>query len=84
MRMILLFVVALLAVYFVRRMLEDKRGDGAGAGASAPPSSAQTSETMRACARCGLVVPDSEGVEVGGSFFCGPEHARLGRSSDAS
>ncbi|MGL4768574.1 MAG: PP0621 family protein [Formosimonas sp.] len=30
---------------------------------------------MRACARCGLHVPESEGVRVQGMFYCCAEHA---------
>jgi len=36
-----------------------------------------TSETVRECTQCGVLVPESEGVIVGDAFYCSTEHARL-------
>ena len=35
-------------------------------------------ERMVACARCGVRVPESEGVVGAGGSFCSEEHRRLG------
>lgn len=82
MRNILLFVVFLLAVFYVRRALqrgprrEETRDAAAEAGQSHAPS--DEIEQMVACAHCGVHVPESEGVTSGGHFFCSEEHRRLG------
>lgn len=82
MRNILLFVLFLLAVFYVRRALQPgprreegrdpapERGQG--------PAPAGEIEQMVACAHCGVHVPESEGVTSGGRFFCSEEHRRLG------
>ena len=31
---------------------------------------------MRACEKCGLHIPENEGVVVGGQFYCCKEHAQ--------
>ena len=82
MRNILLFVVFLLAVFYVRRALqrgprrEETRDSTAEAGQNHAPS--DEIEQMVACAHCGVHVPESEGVMGGGHFFCSEEHRRLG------
>jgi len=81
-RNILLFVLFLLAVFYVRRALkpgprrEEGRDSVPGQGASQPP--AGEIEQMVACAHCGVHVPESEGVKSGGHFFCSEDHRRLG------
>ncbi|MBS0369617.1 MAG: hypothetical protein JSS57_10490 [Proteobacteria bacterium] len=82
MRNILLFVLFLLAVFYVRRALQPgpRREEGRDSvpeqGASQPP--AGEIEQMVACAHCGVHVPESEGVTSGGHFFCSEAHRRLG------
>lgn len=36
-------------------------------------------EDMVKCAHCGVNLPRSEAIYSGGSFFCTPEHQRLGK-----
>ncbi len=36
-------------------------------------------EDMVKCAQCGVNLPRSEAIYSGGSFFCTPEHQRLGK-----
>ncbi len=36
-------------------------------------------EDMVKCVHCGVNLPRSEAIYSGGSFFCTPEHQRLGR-----
>jgi len=38
----------------------------------------QGTETMVRCAHCGVHLPRSEALLLGGQFWCGEEHARLG------
>lgn len=87
MRNLLLFVLFLIGVFYVRRALQ--RGAGGGgqgdrpapgaAPAEAPARSAGPDfEQMVACAHCGLHVPESEGLQGGGRFYCSDEHRRLG------
>lgn len=82
MRNLLIFILALIVIWWVRRALQ-RLQDGRArdrershrrrdAGAPAQP------EPMRACAHCGLHVPESEGVRDGDTFFCCDEHRRLG------
>ncbi|GAB2888636.1 hypothetical protein GCM10027046_16320 [Uliginosibacterium flavum] len=78
MQKLFLFLFALLAIWYVRRLVQ--RGD-ADDSSSAPPvetrRDALRSETVRECAQCGVLVPESEGVVVGDGFYCSAEHARL-------
>ena len=37
---------------------------------------AGASSLMRGCAKCGLHVPENEGVRAHGQFYCCPEHAQ--------
>jgi len=80
-RNLLIFILALIVIWWVRRALHRlqdgrararERSHRRDAGESARP------ELMRACAHCGLHVPESEGVRDGDTFFCCDEHRRLG------
>lgn len=45
-----------------------------------PPAPRQRDvEDMVKCAHCGVNLPRSEAIYSGGSFFCTPEHQRLGK-----
>jgi uncharacterized protein len=49
-------------------------------GRSVPPRAARSrgGEAMRACAQCGLNVPDSEAIRDGDLAYCSDAHLRLG------
>jgi len=66
---LLLIVIAAAVIYFLVTGFARKR-----ARSSAPPAS----ETMVACAHCGLNIPRSEALEGSGRFFCSEEHRRIG------
>lgn len=45
-----------------------------------PPADARApAERMLACDRCGLCLPESEGIRDGDAFYCCEEHRRGGR-----
>ena len=76
---LLLFVLVLFAVYWVPRLLRQKNSARQG---GAPPRGrpAADAERMLPCARCGLHVPESDGVRRDEAFYCCEEHARSERS----
>lgn len=59
-----------------------RAGGNSGNGATpfefntATASSGAVVYVMRACEKCGLHVPENEGVVVGGQFYCCKEHAQ--------
>ena len=66
---LLLLVIAAAVIYFLVSGFARKRGKSA----AAPPS-----ESMVACAHCGINVPRSEALESSRGFFCSEEHRRAG------
>ena len=71
MQKLLLFLLVLWGIWYVRQhWSRAERQEPA-----APPREARV-ETMRECRHCGLLVPESEGVQVGDDFYCSPQHAR--------
>jgi uncharacterized protein len=66
---LLLLVIAAAVIYFLVTGYARKRGR---------PSPAAQSESMVACAHCGLNVPRGEALESAGRFFCSEEHRRAG------
>jgi uncharacterized protein len=74
MNKLLLFLVLLYVIYRLRRWLLSKPG-------RQPSVPVQTdrgeAEPFQACARCGLLLPESEGVRLDGRFFCSAEHSRM-------
>lgn len=44
------------------------------------PSDTQTAETMVKCAHCGVNLPRSEAIYSQETFYCTPEHQKLGKS----
>jgi uncharacterized protein len=74
MRLIVLIVLVVLAVWLIRRALRgpvhktdlQNQADG-------PPG-----ELVR-CAHCGLHLPRAEARQAAGVLYCSEEHARLGR-----
>lgn len=77
MRNLLLFLLLLLAIFWIRKALTGKtrsseeRAAGPVSGAAAD---AGEPERVLACERCGVHVPESEGIVVAGHFYCCDEH----------
>jgi len=69
-RLIVLLLLAVVAVWYLRRVVRRFEGDDAPRGAAA--------SDLVSCARCGVHVPRPEAREAGGALFCSEEHARLG------
>ena len=78
MRTILLFVLAMLAVYLFRRALHKPRP-----GRESDAKRDAGGERMVACEYCGLHVPESETVRAEEAVFCCREHRRLHRDENA-
>lgn len=80
MRNLLLFILLLVAIWWVRRALKNLRGGGRGAphasGQAGKPRALGEPEPMLACDQCGVHVPESEGVREADAFFCCEEHRR--------
>ena len=75
MRLVLLVVLIVVAIWAIRRALRGMASrDAAGARPPAPGE-------LVSCARCGLHLPRSEAREMDGRVFCSEEHARLGAAS---
>jgi uncharacterized protein len=70
-RLIVLVLLAVLAVWLIRRAWRKSLGTGQRSG---PP----LQQDLVACARCGMHLPRDEAREAGGRLYCGEEHARLG------
>ncbi len=77
MRTLLIFILVLIAIWWVRRALTRFGRSGPGADGKKRTRGAEP-ERMLGCAHCGLHVPESEGLRVGEDFFCCEEHRRLG------
>ena len=74
MRLIVLVLLVVLAVWLVRRALR---------GAPAKPDlqkKTQGEGELVQCARCGVHLPRAEARQAEGALYCSEEHARLGRS----
>ena len=68
-RMLVLVLLVVLAVWLVRRALRAPR--------SRTPL-VKEGELVR-CAHCGVHLPRAEAREAAGALYCSEEHARLGR-----
>ena len=75
MKYLLLLIGAIALVWFVRKVRATRRAETF----RQPSSVGQSSERMVRCAHCGVNVPVSESVEVGGVPFCSTEHSVAGR-----
>lgn len=73
MRFVLLVILAVVAVWAIRRAVQ-------GAARSDHVERPSAPDELISCARCGLHLPRAEAREVGGALFCSDEHARLGAS----
>jgi len=73
MRLVVLIVLVVLAVWLVRRAL---RAASTRNGPQMRDRPVQ--QDLISCARCGVHLPRSEAHSVAGELYCGEEHARLG------
>jgi uncharacterized protein len=71
MRYLVLLLLALAAVWLVRRALRGPR-------AAPPPAGPAASNELVSCAHCGVHLPRAEARLAGDRVYCGDEHARLG------
>lgn len=76
MNKLLIFVLIMVAVYWVRRGLS-KPAAGSGDSRAAGADRKAEPEKMLACVHCGIHVPESEGVLDDRDFYCCAEHRRL-------
>lgn len=85
MRNLLLFFLALGAIWWVRRVLsrlaQARRDDRADAGGAARTEALP--ERIVECAHCGLLVPETEGVSDDTGFYCSEAHRRAGPRRNA-
>ena len=77
MQKLLVFILVLLAIYWIRRLLSQaKRRSRQDAPGAAQGGTQRGSTRMLACRQCGVHVPEDEGLTRGGHFYCCEEHAR--------
>ncbi len=81
MRNLLIFLLALLAIWWVRRALTNHKGKGGRPGPEAGGPS-DSPERMLECAHCKINVPETEGVHENGRFYCCDAHRRAGPRAD--
>ena len=77
MRNLLLLISSVLGMWGARAARPRARGR-AGLGRKAEDGRLGKPEPMLECRHCGLIVPESEGVRAGESFYCCDEHRRAG------
>ena len=70
MRLIVLILLAVVAVWLIRRALRRMEG---GSAPKNPPVG-----DLVSCAHCGMHLPRSEARQAEGALYCSEEHARLG------
>lgn len=80
MNKLLIFVLVMLAIYWIRRRLSAPASKGGERAATGKAKRRGEPEKMLACAHCGVHVPESEGVRGEHDFFCCAEHRRQHRS----
>jgi uncharacterized protein len=72
-KLLVLIALVVIAFWLLKRALQRaSQGDQ-------PPQGKTITGDLVACAHCGLNLPRAEARAVGADFFCGEEHARLGR-----
>jgi uncharacterized protein len=72
MRLLVLILLVVLAVWLIRRALAHM------AHKDTPPGQKAVEGDLVACAHCALNLPRGEACEAGGLFYCSEQHARLG------
>ena len=71
-RLLVLVLLAVVAVWLIRRALRAPRRSGAD---QAPPGAPE--ELVR-CAHCGVHLPRAEAHAAAGALYCSDQHAQLG------
>ena len=71
-RFLVIVVLAVVAVYVIRRALR------AGKPSSRAPQPPAKPGELVSCAQCGMHLPLAEARAVGDRLYCSDEHARLG------
>jgi len=79
-RLVLLVVLAVGAIWLVRRALvQASRAKQSGSPPAGPPAGAgEMHGELVKCAQCGTHLPLAEARAVGDRLYCSDEHARLG------
>lgn len=82
-RLLVLGLLALVAVWLIRRAFSRARDRDAqpGGGDAQSTPAGKIGELVR-CARCGVHLPLGEARNAQGVFYCSEEHARLGPGAD--
>ena len=76
MKLLLVLVVVLIAVYFWRQRRRVERPRHPPAPAT-PAQKIGQPQAMVACARCGLHLPEADAVQGHEGSYCSPAHRRL-------
>ncbi|MYN15060.1 hypothetical protein GSY71_18140 [Pusillimonas sp. TS35] len=75
---VLFWVVLIIGIMLLVRIIAHNKARSAANAAPRPAPKAGPSETMVRCEHCGIHLPRSEAVLIGGHTWCSQEHARLG------
>ena len=79
MNKIIFWVVVIIGIMLIARLIAHKKAARAVAQAAPRPEpKGASSESMVRCEHCGIHLPRSEAVMIGGHTWCTQEHARLG------
>lgn len=71
------FLFVLLVAVAIYLLLRQRRRGGPRERKSTSPRP-PPAEVMVSCEHCGLHIPASESLQVGGRYYCSEEHRRLG------
>lgn len=87
MRNLLIFLLALVGIWWLRRTLrrigQDRNAAAGTPGRQAGQDRAEAlPEHMLECAHCGVHVPETEGVRDPTGFYCSEAHRRAGPRRD--
>ena len=80
-RNLLLLILVVFGIWWARAAVRRLKARG-GLGRKAEDGRLGKPEPMLECRHCGLIVPESEGVRAGESFYCCDEHRRAGPRPD--
>ncbi len=82
MRNLLLLILVVFGIWWARGAVAAIQGARLVSGARPRTGASGKPEPMLECRHCGLMVPESEGVRVGETFYCCDEHRRAGPRPD--